>query len=334
MRAAVLTGVGSHLPPRRVGNGELTERMGTSDEWVFSRSGIRFRHVVDPGVTTGDLAVAAGRAALRSAGTERVASVVLATMSPDRPCPATAPRVAAALGCAGAAAMDVHAVCAGFVYGLGVAQGLIAAGTADSALVIGADVMSPFLDPEDPGVCLLFGDGAGAVVLRAGDPGEPGALGPTVLAADGRGRDLATVRGGGCEDAVRASGGPLDRFLRLEGREVFRRAVEDMSAVSLEALKAAGWKPDEVDRLVAHQANARILAMLGERLDVGAERLPSNIEQVGNTCAASIPLLLDQEHRAGGLAPGHRVVLTGFGAGLASGATTVVWPELHHAPAF
>ncbi|MFD5656095.1 3-oxoacyl-ACP synthase III family protein [Streptomyces hirsutus] len=325
--ASVLVGVGSCLPSRRVANEELAERLGRSPEWMFQRSGIRFRHVVEPGTTSGDLAVAAGREALAEAAAGDVAAVVVATTSPDRPCPGTAPRVASRLGLAGAAALDVQAVCAGFVYALGVAQGLIAAGTADSALVIGTDALSLSVAPDDP-TSMLFGDGAGAVVLRSGHREEPGALGRCVLDSDGDGRDLITLRGGGTEERSAARAVPADPYLRLQGREVFRRAVEHMASASRAALDAAGWKPQDVDRIVPHQANARITAMLAERLSVAADRALANIEHVGNTSAASIPILLDHARRAGDLQPGHRVLLTAFGGGLTWGATTLVWPHL------
>ncbi|MER6252773.1 beta-ketoacyl-ACP synthase 3 [Streptomyces sp. NPDC001584] len=308
-------------------NEELVERLGRSPDWMFQRSGIRFRHIVAPGIASGDLAVAAGREALARSAVGDVAAVVVATTSPDRPCPGTAPSVASRLGMAGVTALDVQAVCAGFVYGLGVAQGLIAAGTADSVLVIGADALSLSVAPDDP-TSMLFGDGAGAVVLRSGHCEEPGALGPCVLGSDGAGRDLITVRGGGSEERSEAGGALADPYLRLEGQEVFWRAVEHMTAASRAALDARRWKPQDVDRIVAHQANARILAMLAKRLGVTADRALSNIEQVGNTSAASIPILLDHATRAGDLKPGHRVLLTAFGGGLTWGATTVVWPPL------
>ncbi|MFF3411437.1 beta-ketoacyl-ACP synthase III [Streptomyces sp. NPDC002742] len=324
--ASVLVGVGSWVPPRRVANEELAERLGRSPEWMYQRSGIRSRHVVEPGTSSGDLAVEAGREALVRSAVGQVAAVVVATTSPDRPCPGTAPSVASRLGMAGAIALDVQAVCAGFVYGLAVAQGLIAAGTADSVLVVGTDSLSLSVAPDDP-TSMLFGDGAGAVVLRSGHREEPGALGPCVLGSDGGGRDLITVRGGGSEERSRPGGAPADRYLRLEGQEVFWRAVQHMTSASREALDAARWKPQDVDRIVAHQANARILAMLAERLGVDAERALSNVEQVGNTSAASIPILLDHADRAGDLRPGHRVLLTAFGGGLTWGATTLVWPD-------
>ncbi|GGZ87427.1 3-oxoacyl-[acyl-carrier-protein] synthase 3 protein 3 [Streptomyces echinoruber] len=307
-------------------NQEPAERLGRSPEWIFQRSGIRARHIVESGTASGDLAVAAGREALDRSGVGEVAAIVVATTSPDRPCPGTAPSVASRLGMVGVTALDVQAVCAGFLYGLGVAQGLIAAGTAESVLVIGADTLSLNVAPDDP-TSMLFGDGAGAVVLRSGHGEEPGALGPCVLGSDGGGRDLITVRGGGSEERSGVGGASVDRYLRLEGREVFRRAVQHMTSASRAALDAARWTPQDVDRIVAHQANARILAVLAERLGVTADRALSNIEQVGNTSAASIPILLDQAARAGDLKPGHRVLLTAFGGGLTWGATTLIWPH-------
>ncbi|MFD4920913.1 beta-ketoacyl-ACP synthase 3 [Streptomyces goshikiensis] len=325
--ASVLAGVGSCLPLRRVANEELVERLGRSPEWMFQRSGIRFRHVVEPGTSSGDLAVAAGREALARSAVGDVAAVVVATSSPDRPCPGTAPSVASRLGMTGVTALDVQAVCAGFVYGLGIAQGLIAAGTSDSVLVIGTDVLSLSVAPDDP-TSMLFGDGAGAVVLRSGHREEPGALGPCVLGSDGGGRDLITVRGGGSEERSLRGDIPADSYLRLEGQEVFWRAVQHMTSASRAALDAANWKPQDVDRVVPHQANGRITSMLAERLGITAESALSNIEQVGNTSAASIPILLDHADRAGSLKPGHRVLLAAFGGGLAWGATTLVWPDL------
>ncbi|MEV7436774.1 3-oxoacyl-ACP synthase III family protein [Streptomyces griseoviridis] len=326
--ASVLAGVGSWLPPRRVANEELAEPLGRSPKWMFQRCGIRARHVVDPGTSTGDLAVAAGREALDRSATA-VSAVVVATSSPDRPCPGTAPHVATRLGLSGAAALDVQAVCAGFVHGLAVAQGLIAAGTADGVLVIGADTLSLGVAPDDP-TRMLFGDGAGAVVLRRGHREEPGALGPCLLGSDGGGRDLITVRGGGSEERAAAGDVPADPYLRLVGQEVFLRALLHLDEVSRAALDSAGWSPRDVDRVVPHQANARITAMLARRLGVAEDRVLARIEQVGNTSAASIPLLLDQAWRRGDLRPGHRVLLTAFGGGLTWGATTLVWPRLPH----
>ncbi|MFI1863700.1 beta-ketoacyl-ACP synthase III [Streptomyces jumonjinensis] len=327
--AAVLTGVGGWVPDQVVTNSDLCRRLDTSDEWIRSRTGIASRHMVTPGMATSDLAVEAGARALKSADVSQVDAVVLATTTPDRPCPATAPDVAARLGLTGVAAFDVSAVCSGFLYALATAQGLIAAGATRRALVIGADAFTTIVDQDDRGTAVIFADGAGAVVLTAGDPEQPGAIGPVVLGSDGSGRELIEVPGGGSlERSARREPDPSARYFRMQGREIFRQAVQRMSEVSREAVTANGWRLDDLDRVIAHQANSRILQAVGEELGLPAERQLSNIDHVGNTGAASIPLLLAESAENGSLAAGHRVLLTAFGGGLAWGATTLVWPEL------
>lgn len=333
-RAAVVAGIGGRLPAGTVTNDDLAARLDTTDAWIRTRTGISRRRVAPPGTATSDLAVAAGRRALQAAGTAMVDAVVLATMTPDQPSPATAPLVAARLGLNGVAAFDLAAMCAGFVYGLGTASGLIASGFADRVLLIGAEVLTSVVDPQDRSLAALFADGAGAVVLRAGTPDEPGAVGPVVLGSDGGLGDLLHIPDGGSRQ--RQSGlpaGPGGEFLRMRGRETFRQAVERMADSARRALEAAGWKTGDVDRLVAHQANARIQAALGAELDLPAERQLSNIEHTGNTGAASIPLLLAESAANGQLRAGHRILVTGFGGGLAWGATTLVWPDLPTGPA-
>ena len=328
--AAVITGLGAYLPPQVVTNDDLSARLDTSDEWIRSRTGIAVRHVISPGTATSDLAEEAGRRALDSAGGQRPDALVLATTTPDRPCPATAPEVAARLGLTGIAAFDVSAVCTGFLYGLATAEGLIAGGTARRVLLIAADAFTTIIDPHDRGTSVIFADGAGAVVLRSGGHDEPGAIGRTVLGSDGTLSDLIEVPAGGSRQ--RSSGippTPGDGWFRMRGRETFRHAVDRMSSASRQAAAAAGWTTDgDVDRLAAHQANARILGAVAQELGIAAERRLSNIEHVGNTGAASIPLLLAQSAAEGALLPGHRVLLTAFGGGLAWGATTVVWPDV------
>jgi len=324
-RAAVLAGLGGWLPPRTVTNEDLAQRLDTSDEWIRSRTGIRVRHVVERGSATSALAAEAGRRALKSAQTEHADAVVLATTTPDRPCPATAPEVAGRLGLTGAAAFDVNAVCAGFVYALATGGGLIASGVAERVLVIGADTFSTLLAPGDRTTAVIFGDGAGAVLLRRGEPEEPGALGPFDLGSDGSRHDLITVRAGGSQQ--RASGEsalPEEHFLSMAGRPVFKHAVTRMTESVQRLLAEAGWRTADVDRFVAHQANARILAALAESLELPEEKVVSNIDRVGNTVAASIPLALAD----GGLRAGDRTVLTSFGGGLAWGSTLLTWPEL------
>jgi 3-oxoacyl-[acyl-carrier-protein] synthase-3 len=324
-RSAVLAGLGTAVPPRVVTNDELATRMDTSDEWIRSRTGIAQRHVADATVSTADLATEAGAAALKSAGVDAVDLVVVATTTPDRLCPSTAPEVAARLDLAGIAAMDVGAVCSGFVYGLATGAGMLAAGVADSVLVIGAEVMHRFMDPADRGTSVIFGDGAGAAVLRAGDADEPGAFGPFDLGSDGAHADLLAVDAGGS----RLPGSTLDlpaaaHYLHMDGREVYRHAVTRMVASSSAVLAAAGWTVADVDRLVAHQANIRILTAVGERLGIPEERRHVNIARYGNTSAASIPLALADA----GLAPGDRVLLTAFGGGFTWGSTVLTWPDV------
>ncbi|MFD7712779.1 beta-ketoacyl-ACP synthase III [Streptomyces sp. NPDC059785] len=328
-RRAVVTGVGGWLPPDIVTNDDLAARLDTSDSWIRTRTGIARRHVASPGTAASDLAVEAGRRALASAGSPSADAVLLATMTPDHRAPATAPAVAARLGLAGVPAFDLAATCAGFVHGLATAAGLIATSAADRVLLIGAEVLTTVVDPRDRSLAVLFADGAGAVVLRAGHEDEPGALGPVVLGSDGTLAELLWIPEGGSRRRTDGrSAEPGGAFLQMRGREIFRNAVRRMSESSRRALDAAGWKTGDVDRLVAHQANARILAALGDELGIPADRVPTTIEHTGNTAAASVPLLLAEADADGRLRPGHRILLTAFGGGLAWGATTLVWPHL------
>ncbi|MER7790006.1 beta-ketoacyl-ACP synthase III [Streptomyces sp. NPDC097640] len=323
--AAVICGLGYWLPPKVVTNEDLHTRLGTSEEWIYSRTGIASRHVADPDMATSDLAVEAGARALKSAGDVEVQALILATTTPDRSCPATAPEVASRLGMTGIAAFDVSAVCTGFLYGLATAAGFIAAGLAERVLLIAADTFSTLLDPEDRTTVPIFGDGAGALVLRRGIDDEPGAIGKVVLGSDGERSDLIAVEAGGSQER---SAAVQEGYFRMRGREVFRHAVERMSTAATAAVEAAGWRLDEIDRLVTHQANARITSFVASELGIPPDRRAQNIERVGNTAAASVPILLAEATAGGYLAPGHRVLLTAFGGGLTWGATTVVWPEL------
>jgi 3-oxoacyl-[acyl-carrier-protein] synthase-3 len=325
--AAVLCGLGSYLPPRVVTNDDLASMLDTSDEWIRTRTGIRQRHVVEAGVATSDLAVEAGQRALKSAGLDTAGAVVLATATPDRRCPATAPEVASRLGLRQAAAFDLSAVCSGFIYALAAGAGLLAIGAADSVLVIGADAFSTILNPADRSTRAIFGDGAGAVVLRAGRAGELGALGPFTLGSDGDGADLITVPAGGSRRPLRAAqDAGDDHYFQMAGQPVYRQAVARMVASSRDALRLAGWTVGQVDWLVCHQANQRILAAVAGRLGLPEDRCISNIDQVGNTAAASIPVALAAGAGSGRLQPGDRVLLTAFGGGLTWGSTLLRWP--------
>ena len=323
--AAVLIGLGSWLPSKVLDNQEIESRLDTSDEWIRTRTGIRERRVAGPDESTVDLAVGAGRRALESAGGD-VDAVVLATSTPDQPCPASAPQVAARLGLGTAAAFDVNAVCSGFVYALATSAGLIAAGVARRVLVIGADVFTSLIDPDDRTTVPIFGDGAGAVVLRAGDADEPGALGPFDLHSEGDLAELLWVEAGGSRR--RRSDNPSDHYLAMQGTTVFRQACARMAESSRAVLARAGWMVGDVDRFVGHQANIRILQGAAKQLGLPADAVVANIDRVGNTSAASIPLALADARADGTLVPGHRVLLSAFGAGLTWGSTVLTWPEL------
>ncbi|MFJ7416667.1 beta-ketoacyl-ACP synthase III [Streptomyces sp. NPDC098077] len=328
-RSAVVCGIGSFLPPGLLTNNELAARLGVTEEWIRSRTGIDSRRVLSPGSATSDLAVEAGRRALASAGNPTVDAVILATTTPDHLCPATAPDVATRLDLGCVPAFDLSIACAGFLYGLATASGLIASGSAHTVLLIAADSFTTIVDPMDRGCAVVFGDGAGAVVLRSGRSGEPGAVTVPVLGSDGGGSHLIQVPAGGSRQ--KPSGEtpkPEERFLHMQGRMTFRHAVERMTESSRMALERAGWQPGDVDRLGAHQANARIVDAVADQLGITEERGLSNIAGVGNTGAGSIPLLLSQSIADGALRPGHRLLLTAFGAGFGWGATTMVWPEL------
>lgn len=328
-RAAVVAGVGSCLPVRAVSNEELATRLDTSDAWIRSRTGIEQRYLAASGTATSDLAVGAGARALKSSGVPTVDTVIVATTTPDRPCPATAPVVAARLGMTGTAAFDVSAVCTGFVYALATAAGLILAEVADRVLVIGAETFSTLLDPDDRSTSVIFGDGAGAVVLRSGTRTEPGALGPFDLGSDGEGEDLITVPAGGSRQRLSGSAPRAgEQYFAMSGKDVFRHAVRRMTGSAKAVLDRAGWTAGEVDHLVSHQANLRISQHVAEGLGLPAERCFNNIAEVGNTAAASIPLALDQAHAKGVLRPTQRVLLTAFGGGLTWGSAVLTWPYL------
>ncbi|MBR0552947.1 beta-ketoacyl-ACP synthase III [Stakelama marina] len=315
-RRSVIAGTGSALPARRVSNAELAETVDTSDDWIVERTGIRFRHIAGPEETTGTLAADASKAALASAGiaAEDIDLIVLATATPDQTFPATATRVQTALGIDDCTAFDVAAVCSGFLYALQVADSMIVAGAANRALVIGAETFSRILDWEDRTTCVLFGDGAGAVVLEARE-GEAGVL-ATRLHADGRHNQLLYVDGGP------STTGTVGK-LRMKGREVFRHAVVNLAAVMGEALEAAGLSADDVDWVVPHQANARILDATARKLDLANEKVIVTVDQHANTSAASVPLALDTAVRDGRIKRGDLLVLEAMGGGFTWGASIV-----------
>ena len=319
MRRAVITGTGSALPMRRVSNEELAETVDTSDEWIVERTGIRFRYIAGPDETTATLAADASKAALAAAGksAHEVDLIVLATATPDQTFPATATKVQAMLGIDDCVAFDVAAVCSGFLYAVQVADSLIRTGSANCALVIGAETFSRILDWEDRATCVLFGDGAGAVVVEAQDVAAdgPGIL-YTKLHADGRHNELLYVDGGP------STTGTVGK-VRMKGREVFRHAVTNLASVMDEALAAAGLTPRDVDWVVPHQANARILDATARKLGLPAEKVVVTVDQHANTSAASVPLALDTAVRDGRIKPGQVLVLEAMGGGFTWGAAVV-----------
>jgi 3-oxoacyl-[acyl-carrier-protein] synthase-3 len=316
IRRAAILGTGSALPKRRVSNAELAERVDTTDEWIVERTGIRFRHIADDSETTATLATAAARNALDAAGIDAadIDLIVLATATPDQTFPASATRVQAALGILDCVAFDVAAVCSGFLYALQVADAMIRAGAHERALVIGAETFSRILDWDDRATCVLFGDGAGAVVLGA-EAGERGIL-ATKLHADGRYNDLLYVDGGP------STTGTVGK-LRMKGREVFRHAVVNLAGVMGESLGAAGLTIDAVDWVVPHQANARILEATARKLGLSPEKVVVTVDNHANTSAASVPLALDTAVRDGRIKRGDLIVLEAMGGGFTWGAAVV-----------
>lgn len=317
MIRSVITGTGSALPVRRVSNAELAETVDTTDDWIVERTGIRFRHIAGEGETTATLATDACRAALASAGLEAsdIDLIVLATATPDQTFPATATIVQATLGIDDCVAFDVAAVCSGFLYALHVADSLIRSGGAKRALVIGAETFSRILDWEDRTTCVLFGDGAGAIVLEAEEGGDRGIL-HSRLHADGRHNQLLYVDGGP------STTGTVGK-LRMKGHEVFRHAVVNLAAVMEEVLATTGFVPADVDWVVPHQANARILDATARKLGLPGDKVIMTVDQHANTSAASVPLALDVAVRDGRVKRGDLLVLEAMGGGFTWGAALV-----------
>ncbi len=314
---AVIQGTGSALPQRRVSNAELAETVDTSDEWIVERTGIKFRHIAGADETTATLAADAARAALDAAGKTPadIDLIIVATATPDQTFPATATKVQYLLGAPGGVAFDVAAVCSGFLYAFSVAESMIRARSARNALVIGAETFSRILDWEDRTTCVLFGDGAGAVVLCAEEDSDRGVLSCN-LHADGRYNELLYVDGGP------STTGTVGK-LRMRGQEVFRHAVVNLADVLKESLAQAGVEPTEIDWVVPHQANKRIIDATARKLKLPAEKVVLTVDQHANTSAASVPLALDVAVRDGRILPGHLIVLEAMGGGFTWGASVV-----------
>lgn len=321
---ASIIGVGSYLPERRLTNADLEHMVDTSDEWITTRTGIKERRIAAPGEPTSALSAQAALRALESAGVgpEALDLIVLATSTPDYVMPSTACVVQDAIG-ASCAALDVNAACSGFVYALSVAVTAIESGRARTVLVIGADVLSSIVDFTDRSTCILFGDGAGAVVLRASSVAGFESI---VLGADGSGGDQLKVPAGGSAKPVTAEVlEARENFVRMNGNEVYRFAVRIVPAATREALAQSGQDVADLDWLVPHQANQRIIAAVADQLGMEQSRVFSNVSRVGNTSAASVPVALDDLYTGGNLERGDLICLVGFGAGLTWGAATVRW---------
>jgi 3-oxoacyl-[acyl-carrier-protein] synthase III len=313
---SVIIGTGSALPARRVSNAELAETVDTTDEWIVERTGIKFRYIAAPEETTATLGADAARNALDAAGIEpsEIGLIILATATPDQTFPASATKVQALLGINDCVAFDVAAVCSGFLYALTIADSMLRTGVAKKALVIGSETFSRILDWEDRTTCVLFGDGAGAVVLEAQN-GERGIL-ATSLHADGRHNGLLYVDGGP------STTGTVGK-VRMKGSEVFRHAVTNLASVLTETLACANLSVADIDWVVPHQANARILDATARKLGLKKEQVVVTVDQHANTSAASVPLALDQAVRDGRIKPGQIVVLEAMGGGFTWGAAVV-----------
>ncbi len=320
---SVIRGVGAHVPTRVLTNAELAEMVDTSHEWIVERSGIHQRHVAAEGETTADLGAAAARQALVRSGIDPVDIdlIIVATATPDRTFPSTAIRIQNMLGITKGAAFDVQAVCSGFIYAMVCADNFLKAGQSRRALVIGSETFSRILDWEDRSTCVLFGDGAGAVVLEAqpqhGDRNDRGII-ASKLRSDGRYEDLLYVDGG--PSSTKTVG-----HLRMNGREVFRHAIQKISGVIEETLLAAGYAVDEIDLFVPHQANKRILDGIAKKLSVPEDRVVITLDKHGNTSAASIPLALNHAFEQHRLTEGKLVLLEAMGGGFTWGALLARW---------
>ena len=315
---AILAGTGSALPRTRVSNAELAERVDTSDEWIVERTGIRFRHIAEPDETTATLGADAARQALAAAGLEPsdIGLIIVATATPDNTFPASATKVQALIGTPDCIAFDVAAVCSGFLYAVSVADSMLRTGAAKHALVIGSETFSRILDWEDRTTCVLFGDGAGAIVLSAEDVDDDRGILATRLHAEGKYAGMLYVDGGPSTTGTVG-------HVRMQGREVFRHAVTNLASVLGEVMADVGLSPESIDWVVPHQANKRIIDATAKKLGLPSERVVLTVDQHANTSAASVPLALDLAVRDGRIKRGDLVVLEAMGGGFTWGAAVL-----------
>lgn len=326
-KSVVIQGTGSYAPEKVVSNDDMAKIVDTSDEWIRTRTGIGERRFAEHDETTSDMACKAAEQAIQAAGIERseIDLIVVATMTPDMPFPSTACLVQSKLGLPNITAFDTQAACSGFVYGLNIVSGMLLSGRFKKALLIGAEKMSGILDFNDRGTCVLFGDGAGAAILTVEDSPDVGILG-CICGADGSNPDLLYQPGGG--SAIPPSHESIDaqqHFLKMNGKEIFKLAVRVMGAASTDILEQHGYNSDDIQLVIPHQANMRIIESLKKRLKIPEEKFHNNLERFGNTSAASIPIALDEAYRQGRIASGDLVLLVAFGAGLTWGSTLIKW---------
>jgi 3-oxoacyl-[acyl-carrier-protein] synthase-3 len=326
-QSVIITGTGAHVPDRVVTNDDMTKIVDTSDEWIHTRSGIRERHFADKNETTSDMAVAAAKKAIEAAGIQlsEIDLVIVATMTPDMPFPSTACLVQSKLGLRNITAFDIQAACSGFIYALNTGTNLLRSGAYKKALIIGAEKMSSILDFEDRTTCVLFGDGASAVILELSETSEVGVL-DCITGADGSDPSLLYQSAGGSTipasiDSVNAR----QHYIRMNGKEVFKLAVRVMGQVSNDILERYHYSSDQVDLLIPHQANMRIIDSLAKRMKVPMEKFHNNLDRFGNTSGASIGIALDEAYRNGRIKSGDLVLLVAFGAGLTWGSSLIKW---------
>ena len=325
--SVVIKGTGSYAPEKSLNNNDLAEMVDTSDEWIFTRTGIKERRIASDEETAATMGVEASKRAIADAGlrSEDIDVVIVATITPDMPFPSTACLIQTKLGIQNAICMDIEAACSGFLYIMEVASGLLQTGRYRNALIVGTEKLSSILDWTDRTTCVLFGDGAGAAVLSL-DESNTGGILDFRLGADGAKGEVLYMPGGGC--AVPASPNSVlekQHFLKMKGREVFKLAVKVMEQAATEILEQNGFSSDQLNCVIPHQANMRIIEALASRLEIPIERFFLNLDKYGNTSAASIPIALDEAARAGRLKPGDTVLLVAFGAGLTWGATLLKW---------
>lgn len=326
-KSVIISGIGSYAPPKILTNADLSQMVETSDEWIRTRTGIRERRIAADDQTTSDLATFSAREAIADAGlqVEDIGLIIVATVTPDMPFPNTACFVQKKLGLGKIPAFDLEAACSGFIYGLDVARGLMLVNGIRHALVIGAEKLSSITNWEDRTTCVLFGDGAGAVVLSLVDEPDVGIL-DSLLGADGTETGILCVPGGGSASPWTVE--TIERSLhkiQMQGNQVFKIAVRVMAQSAQDLLEKAGLSPSDIDLVVPHQANNRIIEALSHRLEIGTERFEVNLDRFGNTSAASIPMALHEAHREGRIQPGNNILMVAFGGGLTWAACLIRW---------